>query len=259
MTALLATFFLIMILMTLLWLLSLWLKDVSIVDIFWAPGFAIVVWAATLLRASPAGIHAAVLQALVTLWAIRLGAHLLVRWRSHQGEDRRYAAMRRKYGPSWWWWSLFQVFVLQGVLICVISIPLQMTVARGPAPLNPLFYIGIAVAACGLVLEAIADMQLTAFRREAANADKVMDRGIWRWSRHPNYFGDALMWWGFYIIALSASLTLWWTAIGPAIMTFFLLRVSGVTMLEHTIARRRPEYEDYIRRTSVFIPLPPKR
>jgi steroid 5-alpha reductase family enzyme len=259
MTALFETFFLIMILMFLLWLLSLWLKDVSIVDIFWSPGFAIIVWAASLLRPSPPGIHAAALQFLVTVWAIRLGSHLFVRWLGHKGEDRRYAAMRRKFGPNWWWWSFFQVFLLQGVLMCVISIPLQMSAAHGPAPLTPLFYVGIAVAVGGLLVEAIADLQLTRFRRDPTNADKVMDRGVWSWSRHPNYFGDALMWWGFYLIVLSASLSLWWTAFGPAIMTFLLLRVSGVTLLEHTIARRRPEYEDYIRRTSVFIPLPPRR
>jgi steroid 5-alpha reductase family enzyme len=258
MTGLLASFYLIMILIWLLWLLSLWLRDCSIIDIFWAPGFAVVTWITAELI-PPGGRRNDVLLALVTLWAIRLGGHLLVRWRGHKGEDRRYAAMRRKHGENWWWWSFFQVFVFQGLLILLISLPLRETIGAEPSPLNALFYLGFIVTAAGILTEAIADMQLTDFRANPANEHAVMDRGIWGWSRHPNYFGNALMWWGYYLIALSASLSLWWTIVGPAVMTFLLLRVSGVSMLEHNIAKRRPEYEDCIRRTSVFIPLPPKR
>jgi steroid 5-alpha reductase family enzyme len=117
-------------------------------------------------------------------------------------------------------------------------------------------YIGIAVVALGIVIEAISDWQLTSFRADPANKDKVMESGLWHYSRHPNYFGDAVLWWGFYLIALSAGA--WWSAIGPLVMTVLLLRVSGVTLMEKNIGKRRPEYEDYIRRTSAFVPLPPK-
>lgn len=257
MTVLLNTALLIIILMLAMWLLSLWLKDCGIVDIFWAPGFAITALCASFLS-PPAGPRAAVLVGLVSLWAIRLGGHLFVRWSGHADEDHRYAAMRRKHGPNWWWWSFIQVFLLQGTLMWIISLPLQMTVLTGPTPLNPLFYVGVVIALAGIVTEAVADWQLTTFRSNPANSDKVMNRGIWGWSRHPNYFGDFTMWWGFFLIALSADFGLWWTIISPVFMSILLLRISGVTMLEHTIARRRPEYEHYIKTTSVFVPLPPK-
>jgi len=260
MTALLDTLFLIMILMSAQWLVSLALKDCGIVDIFWAPGFAITLWFATYLSPANGNLPVLALHVLVSLWALRLGTHLFLRWRSHQGEDRRYAAMRRSRGPIWWWWSFFQVFVFQGVLMWIISLPLQLAVQLPPTePIVPLLWIGVALALGGIVIEGVADVQLTAFRRDPSNSDKVMNRGIWGWSRHPNYFGDFTMWWGFYLIALSASLSLWWTILSPLIMSVLLLRVSGVTMLEHNIARRRPEYEHYIRTTSVFVPLPPSR
>ncbi|HEX2593356.1 MAG TPA: DUF1295 domain-containing protein [Rhizomicrobium sp.] len=258
MTGLLETFLLIMVLMLVMWSLSLVLRDCGIVDIFWAPGFAITLWATCFLVPHVASPALTALLILVTLWALRLGGHLFVRWQGHEGEDRRYAAMRRKHGPNWWWWSFFQVFLLQGTLMWAISLPLQLTVSAGPAPLNWLLYVGVAVAGAGIAIEALADWQLTAFRREPVNVDQVMDRGIWGWSRHPNYFGDFTMWWGFYLIALSADLGHWWTIFSPIMMSILLLRISGVTMLEHTIGRRRPGYEEYIRRTSVFVPLPPR-
>jgi steroid 5-alpha reductase family enzyme len=233
----------------LLWLLSLWLKDASIADIAWAPAFAVLAWVQL-----PAqfALRAVLILALVSLWAMRLGLHIALR---HHGEDSRYAAMRRKNGPRWWWWSLIQVFVLQGVLVWVIAMPLR-PVLTGFAPLGVLDYVGFAVAVTGFLCEAVADWQLTRFRADPRNKDQVMNRGLWSWSRHPNYFGDALMWWGVFLVAFAAS-HLWWLAVSPAIMTFLLLRVSGVAMLEATIGRRRPEYADYIRRTSAFVPLPP--
>lgn len=258
MIVLLEAFFLIMILMLGMWGLSLWLKDCSIVDIFWAPGFAIAAWFTALQQPEIRSPQTLALLVLVSVWALRLGTHLFIRWLGHEGEDRRYATMRLNHGSSWWWWSAFQVFLLQGVLICIVSMPLQMTIAATPAEPSALFYVGVAIAAAGILIEALADWQLTAFRRASANSDKVMDRGLWRWSRHPNYFGDFTMWWGIYLIALSASFTLWWTIFSPIIMSVLLLRVSGVTLLEQTIAQRRPEYEDYVHRTSAFVPLPPR-
>ncbi len=236
----------------LLWLVSLALKDASIVDIFWAPGFALVAWTAAL-SVPMLSVRAGIVLALTTLWALRLCLHILFR---HAGEDRRYAAMRTQHGRRWWWWSLFQVFALQAVLIWLISAPLQAAVAAD-TPLGVLDGIGVAVAVAGLLTEAVADWQLTRFRENPSNRGKVMDRGLWSWSRHPNYFGDALMWWGLGLIGVAAA-PLWWLLLSPAAMTILLLRVSGVALLEETIAERRPAYADYIRRTSPFVPWPPK-
>ena len=234
----------------LLWLLSLRLKDASIVDILWAPGFA----AVAAIAAVPApGPRRWLVLTLVTIWALRLGLHIYLR---HRGEDPRYATLRAKAGARWWWQSLFQVFLLQSALIWIISAPLQVAVSAA-APLCLFDGAGAAIAICGLVVEALADLQLARFRANAANKGQVMDRGLWAWSRHPNYFGDALMWWGFTLIGMAAAAH-WWLLVSPVLMTALLLRVSGVTLLEETIVERRPAYADYIRRTSAFFPWPPR-
>jgi steroid 5-alpha reductase family enzyme len=191
----------------------------------------------------------------VNLWAIRLAAHLFAR---HDGEDHRYAAMRRQYGARWWWWSLVQVFLLQAILIWFIAAPLVAAVLSGRGTIEPLDYLGIGVAASALIYEALADFQLARFRADPANRGKVLDRGLWRWSRHPNYFGEVMMWWGFFLIGYSASHA-WWLALSPLVVTFLLLKVSGVSLMEEKIEDRRPAYADYKRRVSAFIPLPPKR
>ena len=232
-----------------LWLLSLLLADSSIADIAWAPAFAVLAWAQLPAEFT---LRAMALLGLVTLWALRLGLHILLR---HHGEDPRYAAMRHKNGARWWWWSLIQVFVLQGVLVWTIAMPLRPALTSY-APVGVLDYAGFALALAGLVCEAVADWQLTRFRADPASKGRVMDRGLWSWSRHPNYFGDALMWWGFFLIGFAAS-GAWWLAVSPAVMTFLLLRVSGVSLLEEDIADRRPGYAAYIRRTSAFVPWPP--
>jgi steroid 5-alpha reductase family enzyme len=238
---------------TLLWLLGLRLKDVSIIDIFWAPGIALMAWA-TAAASAPPGPRGWLALALVSLWGLRLGLHILLR---HAGEDHRYGAMRAKFGPRWWWWSLFQVFWLQALLLWIVSWPLQVAVAA-PQPLNVVDAAGATLAAAGLLIEGLADRQLARFRADAASTGKVMDRGLWSWSRHPNYFGDALMWWGFFLLGFAGGHA-WWLLASPVVMTVLLLRVSGVSLLEETIAERRPGYADYIRRTSAFVPLPPKR
>ncbi|HXC57349.1 MAG TPA: DUF1295 domain-containing protein [Rhizomicrobium sp.] len=238
---------------TALWLASLRLRDASIVDIFWAPGFALMAWTAAGVTQHALSARAVLVLALVSLWAARLGLHIVLR---HAGEDRRYAAMRAAHGRRWWWWSLFQVFLLQAVLIWLISWPLRMA-AASQAPLDALDMAGAVLASAGLLLEAVADWQLTRFRRLAGNAGKVMDRGLWSWSRHPNYFGDAVLWWGFFLLGVGA-VPAWWLVASPLAMTLLLLRVSGVSLLEETIVARRPDYADYIRRTSAFVPWPPR-
>ena len=237
-----------------LWPLSLALRDCSIIDIYWAPAFAMTAWIVAL-KMPVLGVFEGLTLALITLWGCRLGIHIHIR-HAKIGEDPRYAAMRTKFGKHWWWWSLFQVFLLQAILIWVISWPLQFAVAA-PQTHGLVTATGLALAAAGLLFEAIADRQLTRFRNDPANKGEVMAQGLWRWSRHPNYFGDCMMWWGFFIAGLGAGAP-WWTIASPIVMTLLLLKISGITLMEETITERRPGYADYVRRTSAFIPLPPK-
>ena len=234
-----------------LWLLSLALEDSSIVDIFWGLGFVLVAWVVVGQAGwSPRG---ALAVALVSAWGIRLAVHLAVR-NIGKGEDPRYRAMRSARGSAWWWKSLFIVFAFQGVLMWVVSLPLQQAILRG-GPLGPVDALATVVFLAGLFFEAVGDWQLVRFKAEPANRGRVMDRGLWRYTRHPNYFGDFLVWWGLYGLALAAGA--WWTVVGPLLMSVLLLRVSGVTLLEQGM-RSRPGYEEYVRRTSTFFPRPPK-
>jgi len=241
--------------MVALWLLSLRLSDASIADVFWGLGFA-AVGLASLALGSPSP-RALLLAAMAALWGLRLALHLARRWRG-KGEDRRYQAMRRTWGPRFPVVSLFTVFLLQGVLMWVVSLPLQAGAALGDArPLGLLDVLGVATFATGLCFEAVGDAQLARFLASPASAGQVMQTGLWRFTRHPNYFGDALVWWGIGLVAASAGA--WWALAGPALMTVLLLRVSGVSLLEADIAARRPGYAAYVARTSAFIPLPPRR
>ena len=232
-----------------LWLVSLRLRDASIVDIFWGLGIAGVVDLVIWLGQSGGQRTSAVLF-LVNLWGARLAAHI---WSRHKGEDRRYAAMRQRFGGNWWWISLFQVFLLQAILIWFVPAALVAAVLFGRHPMAWLDYLGIGVAAFGLVFEAIADFQLSAFRADPANRNKVMEKGLWAFSRHPNYFGEAAMWWGYFAIGFSAS-HMWWLILSPILVTFLLLQVSGVVLTEDGIEQRRPGYAQYKRQVSAFIP-----
>jgi steroid 5-alpha reductase family enzyme len=241
--------------MLLLWVLSLRLRDVSIVDVYWGPAFAVVAWTSLAVAGpSPRGL---LLAALATAWGARLGFHLGRRRRGH-GEDRRYAAMRAAHGDRFARVSLFTVFLLQAALVVVVSLPLQAGAALGArAPLGLLDAAGVALFAAGLAFEAIADAQLARFLARPGSAGRVMDEGLWRWSRHPNYFGDFLVWWGLGLVGAAAGAP--WALAGPAVMSLLLLRVSGVTLLEKTIGARRPGYAEYAARTSAFFPWPPSR
>ena len=232
-----------------LWLVSLALKDSSIVDLFWGLGFVLVAWVSIArVGGSPHGLLAA---GLVTAWGARLAGYLA--WRNvGKGEDPRYQAMRRAHGAAWWWKSLFIVFLLQGALLWLVSLPLQVAASRGGA-VTPWDALPVAVFAAGLGFEAIGDLQLARFKR--THTGQVMDRGLWRYTRHPNYFGDFLVWWGLYGVALVAGG--WWTVASPLVMSVLLMRVSGVTLLEKSM-KARPGYEDYVRRTSAFFPRPPR-
>jgi steroid 5-alpha reductase family enzyme len=237
-----------------LWILSLRLRDSSIVDIFWGLGFVLIVWVTRLAHAG-AEPRAGLVAALTTLWGVRLAGYLA--WRNvGKGEDRRYTAMRSRHGAAWPLRSLFQVFVLQGVLMWLISLPVQAAErAPGPGALGWLDALGAALTLAGVAFEAVGDAQLARFKAGAENRGKVMDRGLWRYTRHPNYFGDFLVWWGLYTVAVASGNA--WTAGSPALMSFFLLRVSGVTLLERSM-RKRPGYDAYVRRTSAFFPWRPR-
>jgi len=239
----------------LFWLASLRLRDASIADIAWGLIFVVVAWVCF---ADGFGEDPMLLAAiLTTVWGVRLAAHIGRRNLGH-GEDRRYAAMRARRPVHFWIWSLFGVFLLQGLLALVVSLPLQSLGESEAVSIGWASWLGVAVFVTGLLFEAVADAQLDAFKRRPDSGDQVMDTGLWRYSRHPNYFGDSVVWWGLWLVAVGSG-AVWWTAVGPALMTFLLLRVSGVAMLESDITGRRPGYADYVRRTSAFVPRPPSR
>ena len=243
--------------MLLLWLWSLRLRDASIVDIWWGPGIAVI---AAVAYAATGGAHPrrALLVGLAALWALRLGAYLL--WRNAgRGEDPRYQAMRRRFGTRFAWVSLASVFGLQGALQWIVALPLQLAqLDPGPPQLGLLDALGLAFFLFGLLFETLGDLQLARFRADPAQAGRVMDGGLWRYTRHPNYFGDCAAHWGLFVVALATPWG-WAGVIGPLTLTVLLLRVSGVALLERSIGKRRPAYADYQRRTSAFIPRPPRR
>lgn len=238
------------------WAESLRREDVSIVDPVWGPAFVAVALVAALAGADGAELRW-LLFGLTAVWGLRLGWHLVRRKRREPVEDRRYAAIREREGDRFRVSSLWRIFGVQGVLVLVVSLPLQVAATR-EADITAWVIPGVALFVVGLAFEAIGDAQLAAFTSDTANAGRVMDRGLWRYTRHPNYFGDFCVWWGLWLVAVTASGT-WWTVIGPLVMSVLLLRVSGKTLLERDIAARRPGYGDYVRRTSGFFPLPPRR
>ncbi len=241
------------------WLVSLALKNASIVDITWGLGFVVVAWVSAL-RADGAAGAASLMVAMITLWGLRLGIYLF--WRNHgKGEDYRYVAMRRHWGERFWLISLGTVFGLQGVLMWVVSLPVQMShvgAAVDGVLSTALVVAGLGLYLLGLCFEVIGDLQLTRFKADPANAGQVMRTGLWRYTRHPNYFGDACVWWGIGLVGLSVSGT-WWALLGPLVMNILLVRVSGVALLERSLRKRKPDYEEYVRMTSAFVPRPPRR
>jgi steroid 5-alpha reductase family enzyme len=236
-----------------LWLVSLMKEDVSIVDSLWPVLFLLA--AVTYYLALPeAGPRGGLLLFLVTLWALRL--FIYITWRNWgEGEDRRYQQIRANNQPNFELKSLGLVFVLQGVIAWVISLPL-LVATGAPQALTVVDFVGIALWGIGMLFEAGGDYQLARFKRDPANQGKVMRYGLWRYTRHPNYFGNACLWWGFGLMALSSGA--WWVLLSPLLMTFLLLKVSGVSLLEQDIGERRPGYADYVANTSAFIPLPPR-
>lgn len=253
---LLVTLLTLVVAMSVLWLVSLVRTDASIVDPFWGLGFVLVgaiVWS----RHPSYNTLPLLLLLLTTIWGLRLSVFLWWRNRGH-GEDRRYSAMRAYHGKQFWWVSLGTVFLLQATILWFISLTIQVGIASSLAsPSIPLAAIGVALWLIGFLFETIGDFQLAKFKSNPSNAGRVMDRGLWRFTRHPNYFGDCCEWWGLYLIAAANGAT--WTIVCPVLMTILLLKVSGVVLLEQTIVERRPEYLAYQQRTSSFFPWPPRQ
>jgi steroid 5-alpha reductase family enzyme len=246
----------IMCVMVATWLLSLALKNASIVDIVWGLGFVITSWVLAL-TIDGDSTRQILLAVMVGAWGLRLGGYLAKRNIGH-GEDWRYKAMRKKKGARFGLISLVTVFGLQGVLMWVVSLPVMFGNSDATPGVGPLAVIGVMVWVVGLSFEAVGDWQLAKFKKDPNNAGKVMQTGLWSLTRHPNYFGDALLWWGIGIVGAETGTGVV-GFIGPVVMTVFLLRVSGVPMLERSLMKRREGYAEYAARTSAFIPRPPKR
>lgn len=235
------------------WLASLPLRDASLVDRFWSLLF-VAAGASYALAAPAAAPRRTLLLAMLLAWALRLAGHITWRNWGH-GEDRRYQAIRARNQPGFAWKSLVYVFLLQALLAWVISLPL-LGALRSWRPLGALDALGALLWLGGFLWESIADWQLLRFRAGPRAAGAVLDTGLWRYSRHPNYFGESVVWWGFFLVAQGGGA--WWSLPAPLLMTFMLLKVSGVALLEQDIAGRRPAYRDYVARTNAFLPGPPR-
>jgi len=237
----------------LVWGLATARRNTGLVDIFWSGFF--LAGAVVYIVASPVFEPRALLVfVLVSVWALRLAAYLGARnWNAP--EDHRYRAIRERNEPGFAWKSIYLVFGLQAVLAWLISAPLAASIGSA-APIGALDALGAALAVFGIGFEALADVQLARFKEDPANAGRVMNCGLWRYSRHPNYFGEFCVWWGLYGIALGAGA--WWAVFSPLLLTVLLLKVSGVALLEKDIGERRPSYRTYVARTNAFFPGPPR-
>jgi len=237
------------------WSISLMRRDASIVDIVWGLGFVLTAWAARFVTgASGAGNW--LLLAMVTIWGLRLTAYLAKR-NVGKGEDFRYRAMRRKHGARFGIVSLYTVFGLQGALMFIVSLAVTLGQRDTDAGAGFMALLGFIVWSVGIYFEAVGDAQLARFKRDPRNADQIMDQGLWAFTRHPNYFGDSLVWWGLAIVGSAQGAGVW-AFLGAAVMTVLLVRVSGAAMLDRLLAKRKPGYAEYMERTSGFIPLPPR-
>jgi len=247
--------------MLLLWLACVVMKDVTVIDASWALGM-VVLAASTWLQAGGAPERKLLLTGLCAVWGLRLGCYLVWRWRTH-GMDRRYKAIlghaQKHRGWGFAKASLLLVFATQAPLQFMVSLPVQLgQIDDQPAALGPLAWIGAGMAAVGILFETIGDWQLVRFRSKPENSGRVLNTGLWRYTRHPNYFGDALTWWGIYLVAAETSMGLW-SFIGPVFLTWTLMKWSGAPMLESRLRKTRPDYVAYIEQTSGFVPWPPRK
>jgi len=244
-------------LMAVVMTVSIRARNHSLIDIVWGPAFVVVAVVSYLVSAGSVGdsTRRLVVLLLTVVWGLRLGIHIGRRNRGH-GEDPRYTALMRHQTGSLVGYLVRKVYGLQGLLVVVVSLPVQVAMYES-APLGVLGALGIAVWLVGFVFEAVGDQQLARFKADPANEGRIMDRGLWAWTRHPNYFGDSCVWWGIWLVAASA-----WpgvlTILSPVAMTYFLVFATGARLLEKHMAER-PGYDRYQQRTSYFLPRPPKK
>lgn len=246
----------IILMMTILWLISIKIKNVSIVDLFWGFGF-VVAAAVYFIFTEGFETRKILLMTMVAIWGLRLSIYLA--WRNiGKGEDFRYQKFRKDFGEDrYWWYSFFSVFLLQGLLMWFISVPLLGAQFYTGNSLGILDFIGVAIWLIGFTFEAGGDIQLAKFKANQANKGKVLDTGFWHYTRHPNYFGDAAVWFGYALICLSAGS--YFPILGSLLMTALIIKVSGVALLEKTLNTSKPGYQEYVRKTSAFIPWFPKK
>jgi steroid 5-alpha reductase family enzyme len=247
--------FIIFVYMTIWFLISLLKKRNDVADIAWGPGFIVVAFTG-LIIASNFSHRSLIVSSLILIWGLRLASHIGNR---HVGkpEDARYAKWRKEWGKTFLIRSFLQVFILQGILLIIVALPIIKINASLPSPLTVLDVFGLCIWLFGFSFETVSDWQLARFLKLPSGRGKIMTSGLWRYSRHPNYFGEVTLWWGIYIIALSVP-NGWMSIIGPLTITFLILKVSGIPMLEEGF-RDNPDFQQYKQRTSAFIPLPPRK
>jgi steroid 5-alpha reductase family enzyme len=226
------------------------IKRNDIADIAWGLGFVLLAWSAYFLSVN---IHWLVIlvNILVTVWGLRLALHIYFRNRK-KSEDYRYAEWRKQWGSMFYIRSYLQVFVLQGILLFLISIPVMVLNKYGAQNVPVVAYAGIVIWIIGFTFESLGDSQLNKFIKDPANKGRVLDTGLWKYSRHPNYFGEVTQWWGIWLIAITVTNN-WFSLIGPCLITFLILKVSGIPLLEKKMLEQ-PGYREYARKTSIFIP-----
>jgi steroid 5-alpha reductase family enzyme len=239
------------------WLISLIYRNVTVVDSLWGLGFVLIAWITFLLSDGYEG-RSLLMAVLVSAWGLRLCIYLSRRnW--GKGEDPRYGTWREKSGERFWFVSLFKVFVLQALFMWIISLVVQIgQMAPAPAGLNWLDGVGAIIWIIGFFFETVGDWQLARFKSDPSTRGKVLDSGLWAYTRHPNYFGEFLIWWGLFLITLSTPGG-WWTIFCPLIVTAVLLKMTGIPLTEKVLVERRPGYADYIKRTSAFVPWVPAK
>ena len=233
-------------------------RDNSLVDIAYGPLFVLAGWGAWLAADGMSDLQPRplMLLTLVSVWGVRLGLHIGLRHRG-RGEDFRYRRFREEWGDTIVWRSLLQIYLLQGAVVLVIATPILLAIAAPGGRLGVADGIGVLLFAAGFLFEAVSDWQLTVFKRQGENRGRLIRSGLWRFSRHPNYFGEALLWWGIFLIGLGAG-SGWYGLVSPLVIAFLLLKVSGIPMLEAKY-RDNPEFADYKARTSAFFPWFPRR
>ena len=246
----------VLVLMILTWIISILLRDAGIVDIVWGAGFVLVAWV-SYITGDGNSTRSNLLMAMVAAWGARLTIYLWVR--NHgKDEDYRYRAMRKRSGDAFAIRSFFTVFLLQGVLMWTVSLPVQLAMVPASPDVGLLGVVGVAIWGVGFFFESVGDSQLARFKADPDNEGLLFESGLWKYTRHPNYFGDFCVWWGLFLVTAETT-DARYAIIGPIVMSIFLIRISGVRLLERSLAKRKPGYEEYVARTSAFIPRPPRK